>query len=346
MMGLQRLNEFMAMAWTFWTDSGSYNLPVTSSTHNGVYGLLVDYIENQIPEANSNALQDPQYQIMARSIRTKAATGGWDTRIHADFWIVSDDPEGGGAYIIPDSNPHLVYKVLGVRNAMYPSLQRQFPGEVLKMTATLIPWFGRLVYDGTLAGATGGRPGPPPRASERLKEKLKQQVLESVEKGLVIERLAELEIDSICEDPVVVAPTPQHDPTTEEIKYLTKIKQFAPEPLGDDENDTEKKIRTTWVFRRMGYTETESPDHMGVIMVGPRPNGSFHCSSLAPTSIDILKATAGVCSATNPLPYILNIDDKACYERCKFLFKEFIPETMILYYPPPSAEEEKIRLRY
>ena len=342
MMGLYRLNEFMAMAWTYWTDSGSHNVPKT--IHDGVYGLLVDYIENQVPEAQPDSLQDPHYQIMARSIRTRAATGGWDTRIHADFWIVSDDPEGGGAYIIPDNNPHLVYKVLGVTNAMYPALQRQFPGEILKMSATLIPWFGRLVYDGTLAAATGGRPGPPPRASARLKEKLKQQVLESVEKGLVIERLAELEIDSICKDPVVIAPTPQHDPTAEEIKYLTKIKQFAPEPLLGDDDDQEKMFRVTWVFRRMGYNETENPGHVGVIMIGQRPYGPFHCASgLAPTSIDILKATAEACSATNPLPYILNIDDKACAERCKFLFKEFIPETRILYYPPPSAEEEKVR---
>ena len=79
------------------------------------------------------------------------AVAGWYIRIHGDFWVVGHDEEGGtGTYIVPSGNQNMVYKILGIRNAHFQMIQRDFGDTPILMTMTLIPWYGRLLYDGVV----------------------------------------------------------------------------------------------------------------------------------------------------------------------------------------------------
>jgi hypothetical protein len=70
---------------------------------------------------------------------------------HDDFWVVSMDDDG--TLLVPDLKRNMVYKVLGVCNAIYPMLQSRggFRRPVL-VRLTTIPFFGRLVYDCVITG--------------------------------------------------------------------------------------------------------------------------------------------------------------------------------------------------
>jgi hypothetical protein len=129
--------------------------------------------------------------------------------------------------------------------------------------------------------------------------------------------------------------------TTLEKKFLGKLEKL------EVSNDKE----STWCFRRMGYTENENPSHTGIIIDarGSSPIGPFSCSSLAPTSTDILKALAHSASSSvseGKMPVNVLIDDLACCERIQYLFREHPIGSGNLeggiqaaYYPPPTREE-------
>merc|ERR1712151_501821 len=83
------------------------------------------------------------------------------------------------------------------------------------------------------------------------------------------------------------------------------------------------------------------------------PIGDFICTQgLAPVSTDILSSLIKLCTDNSTttttsnndlvtLPSYLNIDDRACYNRMKYLFEkeDIFCYTQILYYHPPSVEE-------
>lgn len=142
--GLLRLNHLIGMAWSHWRDSGVFQRTEEPPT-GGVYGLLNGLINVQIPAMNPLASEDATYQLMQKSVCDRRAVGGWHVRIHGSFWIV--DHDGGGAYIIPEANHHVVYKVLGIRNALFPMLQAKIQQDLqtteenvmMLMIVTMIP---------------------------------------------------------------------------------------------------------------------------------------------------------------------------------------------------------------
>ena len=73
---------------------------------------------------------------------------------------------------------------------------------------------------------------------------------------------------------------PKQPPLTESEKALQgRVKAIR---KGDD----------MWVMRRMGYSEAENPQHMGLVMSGKSGMmlGSFQSAKLAPTCAEYLKA--------------------------------------------------------
>ena len=121
------------------------------------------------------------------------AVAGWYIRIHGDFWVVGHDEEGGtGTYIVPSGNQNMVYKILGIRNAHFQMIQRDFGDTPILMTMTLIPWYGRLLYDGVVTPKFQAGSGF--KASNAYSQKLKAAVQKAVNEGRVVERIHELEI--------------------------------------------------------------------------------------------------------------------------------------------------------
>ena len=183
--GLMKLNKYMAMLGrTGWILVGYY-----TPDQQGIYDLLKDWTKEQFEERDkaelANFSQDEidMLRFLTDSMESPAGVQGWNVRIHGDFWVVGMDDEG--TYLVPAENIKRVYQVLGVRNAIYPMVIRDFPRPVL-MTLTMIPFYGRLVYDGVIAPAVrvGTPVGMPPMASVAMAEQLHQTVQAAKEKGL------------------------------------------------------------------------------------------------------------------------------------------------------------------
>jgi hypothetical protein len=175
-----------------------------------------------------------------------------------------------------------------------------------------------------------------------MARKLREAVEQAKNEGRVIERLRELEVPGGTRVPITIsvedsgktyAETEQAPITAEEEQLVNRFRQLAPY----SEDDTTGQ----WVFRRMGYTEKENPEHCGLIMhAGGGTFGMFHCSALDPTPMDILKSAVETSENVGRRPYLLLPDGVKAYERMKYVLKD-CPGTHVEYYRPPSVEEER-----
>jgi len=93
---------------------------------------------------------------------------------------------------VPESNHGMVYKCVGMKDSIWPMVAGKHPG-LIQMTLTMIPGYGRLVYDGVLV-PPHGLPVPPVAGSE-LEASLKETVAKAKIEGRVISRLAQLEVE-------------------------------------------------------------------------------------------------------------------------------------------------------
>jgi hypothetical protein len=294
--------------------------------------VMVDVEGQSVPESElanllfaKDALQSPH------------AAGGWHVRVHGNFWIVGSSQHTGAAYLIPEDSKSMVYEVLGIRNALYPMIARgPFTRPVL-MAATLIPWYGRLLYDGVVRPAHDMH--TPQQASRALTEKLQAAVDMAVNGGRVIARLRDTQRVPASEGPSRPRLAPnRHPPTEEEGRYMEQLAAL-PAPIQASMEDNFDELKPwTWTFRRMGYTEEENPGHMGIVIRGNGVAlGPFDCSALNPTSVDILRNTVTYARQLNRQPSVLSIDERVCCDRLKFLLQA--TDVRVHYYRPPSKEE-------
>jgi signal recognition particle subunit SEC65 len=204
-----------------------------------------------------------------------------------DFWIVGADENDGGTFLVSNVNRNTVYKVLGVRNSLFCMVEPTFGQQPIHMKLTMVPWYGRLVYDGVIIPAHG-RPGPPEIADDALAKKLKKSVKLARKEGRVVEKLAQLESpDAEASIPKAARNVEferqqeeqaQKAPKTLEKKFLGKLQKLQ---VSDD-------AQTAWCMRRRGYTEHDNPNHSGVIIsvgAGGLPLDDFTCSALAPNAL-------------------------------------------------------------
>jgi hypothetical protein len=295
--------------------------------------------------------------------------------------------DDGGTYLVSHSHLNnnnnqqqqsvIVYKVFGLRNSLSEALAIQHDDEEeqeeeedimtrrpVLLNVTLLPWYGRLVYDG-IGVPAHGKQGLPEIANEALAQELHRMVsLAKHEKRVVEQILPQLwrfdapsnetrdEADSDLQQPQPSygekfwqQSSPLHqqpNPSTEEMELLYKLEDM---PLATIEEGI-------WCMRRVGYTEEDNPMHEGIIINGAALSGgitigSFTCADLVPTAEDILKALVNQNrevkgEGITKLPAIVLIDDYGCYERVQYLLQEHTPQGFALramYYPPPTPEE-------
>ena len=195
---LRKLNNIV---WDHWTENGSLedDMPRRneSISTQGIYGLLLDFVSFHVPSIMANMTPESPnlefFKIIPHAVESKQAMAAWGkpTRLEGDFWVVGCDTRpnsGGGTYLIPDANHNVVYKVVGIRENLFPLLQKRCPNTIMKVPVRLLPWFGRLVYDGQIAIAGYAR-----NAEEVFATQLKDRVREAERDGVVIESLKELE---------------------------------------------------------------------------------------------------------------------------------------------------------
>lgn len=339
--GMLKVAHLTSLGWTNWMKENQDGLELGDGDEDSIYELTVAGNKQTLEEFEQKGVKEsevPQELLFAReALQSKHAAGGWHVRVHGNFWVVGESPETGACYLIPEENKHMVYEVLGIRNALYPMVSRHGPTRPLLFAATLIPWYGRLLYDGVVMPAYNLR--MPKQASPALADKLQESVRAAVEEGRVITRLRDTQgITDPAMAPAPPAPVqPNRDPPTrEERRYMNQLADL-PGPV-EMEGDFEVVKPWAWTFRRGGYTEEENPTHSGFIIAAAGfIIGPFDCSALAPSSVDILQNTVNYARQFNRQPKVLSIDERVCCDRLKFILQD--TPIRVEYYRPPSKEE-------
>jgi len=350
-MGLIKINTMTSTAWSFWKDGRGH----PRSRDAGVYDHLCQFLGVQLPEDNPGIRErNPPMKLAVQSLEDVSATESWNCRVSGDFWIVGFDQDG--TYLIPDEQREVVYQCVGIVNPIWPMVRANNPNNFVMMSLTMIPWYGRLVYDGVLTPPQGLPLTPVAR--DKLQQRLERSLARATEEGRVIGRLTQLEVpggsrkglhDNIASSiDNHTKPKAQGPPTAQEADFLA---QLAGIPKSSDASASEENPGAFWVFRRMGYNEVNNPEHKGLIMVAQAELGQsfalgeFSCSQgLAPVSVDILQDLVKWSRQQGTRPAVVGIDDIDCFERLQFLLDHPSAQgvdTRVQYYAPPSAEETR-----
>lgn len=226
-------------------------------------------------------------------------------RVHGTFFLVKEAPSG--AALLVHAKTDAVYEVLGISTSLGDLLRSNGRDLPASLTLTLLPYVGRIVYDGTLLGAP-----PPPRDVEA---ELVAAVDAAVADGRVIKQLP-----TPCEAPLLGKPVridglqakPELNGTRGRAtdfdepkgRYAVKLaaggflllkpasltevdEEPPPEGAAVGEPPTESqraavarlaaapacaaKEHEFWVLRRMGYTERDNAEHALVVLAGATP---------------------------------------------------------------------------
>ncbi|KAL3925371.1 MAG: hypothetical protein SGILL_000457 [Bacillariaceae sp.] len=339
-----RLNYFLAVAWSHWNDPGDCS--VYEVTKKWIIEWKRDMKRKPIPVNPQVAKEFVRLRDMVNfcgpALDHIRAVKSWHIRVHGDFWIVGGDEQG--TYLVPRKNEDMVYQCVGLSKSLHETIQSKYGSKPMVWKVTLIPFYGRLVYDGvvTLGGATSH--GLAMVANESKSRRLNATVAEAKRNKRVIRRLLQLEVEGGSTEGLTSygqpnrsdVPKEQPPPSHLEVQLLRSylsIRNIIPE---DDPTGV-------WVLRRKGYTEHENPDHVGLILGGGEAMGFFNCSNgLQPTSIDILSGILEAAMAAGRRPHAWMPDDYACFHRIKYLFAQTSSgdtSTSIEYYHPPTPEE-------
>lgn len=345
-----QLNFLTATGWSHWVDCGAYE----NSGGKGIYLALKDWLQKQCIQNKPYAELDAGYRRIYDAINAPSAVGGWNCRVHGDFWLYADVEEGG-TYCVLASNPRSVYQFVGMTQPLGRLIQHSYgQGSFVRHLITMVPWYGRLVFDGLICpvGSDGNQTRYPKVASSAKAEKLREAIRLAKEEGRVISRLAQLEVPGGSMDgagPVDYSPLEsnkdgdddggekdQEEPTEKEKEYVKRLKALSPMPssiAGPGGG------RAKWTFRRQGYNDEENPDHSILVLSHGSALGGFKCEALEPTSEEVLEVLTMFSEKAKFRPIVVNIDEKRCYKRVKFLLKD-VEGLHVLFYLPPSREEQ------
>ena len=159
----------------------------------GVRACLTSFVHQEVAPGGDNQQYAVEKRFIARALQSKRAMKAWNFGLQGDFWFVGRDYTG--SFVVPDKNKDMVYKIVGICRNGGPAFKK--PGEAVSlnpipncMAITIVPWFGRLLYDTTVLVP----PAQLKRANEsKLAHLLHETVLKSIQKSTAIEYFAELE---------------------------------------------------------------------------------------------------------------------------------------------------------
>lgn len=182
----QRSLELNAYAIQHWNDK------------YGVRDCLTSFVNHQPPPATTTSPQQNftgEKRFIANALQSPRGMKAWHYGRQGEFWFVGRDYTG--SFVVPDQNRALVYKIVGISRATTTTAVFKQPGEPVSlhvtphcMPITIVPWFGRLLYDTTILVP----PGRLKRADEpQLAHQLHETVLRAIQKSTAIEYFAELE---------------------------------------------------------------------------------------------------------------------------------------------------------
>ena len=233
-----------------------------------------------------------------------------------------------GTILVTENRKH-VYLVLGLANSLYEAMGAR-PGRFIGINVmlTLLPWEGKIIYDGLMAATNGS-------FSAQAKKDLFKVYARAVERGELIATLKQI-------------------PDTTTGKSSQKTKNLTSEQLLQFKLQMKREIDEVkfsvpmpkpfdmWVFRRHGYTLEENPERLVTVLAGSRPLLlGEQLSELLPTAEEILSILVkamqqGVGRSSQRPTYIL-VDYDVIIPTLRHLLED--TGVKVEYYPPPTKEE-------
>ena len=344
--GVQRLKEsqegllqqkvLTSQMYSFWTRANG----------KPVLGLLRDWIDQQHAQSFKPSEREvtgriPRISSSLRLMREAslnrevAKWGEQDFRITGDFWVCEQRDDG--AVLVSNTQKGLVCLALGIADKItkfFPAVSYAKP-VMAKMT--LLPFKRRLVYDGILMCSSGEAPAD-----------LRQRVQEAEATGALVRSLpyppeeTEEEQQRLRSGELPGWGAPRHKsaagPGDLSREHKALIKELLALPTFPAPSSPEAPQPGVWVMRRMGYTEAENPEHMGMVlsptgaMLGP-----FASAALEPTADELLRAVRDAAARAGRRPRCVMVDAQAAVPGLRRALER--ADVEVVYYPPPSDEE-------
>lgn len=349
---LAQLQDMKIMArltsrmYSEWTASGK--LP--DGSLGGVYHFLRLNAENTVAHYKKNAppgapLPENVKQMYSAWCEESdvARWGDAASRRTGLFFLVEDTEDGA---VLVDEKDGAVYEVFGIKETVCEPIVRGGGYLPQAVTTTLLPWRGRIVYDGVMKGNVGGHITPAVAAM------LEERVRRARECGAVVKNISHYGPLSDAYDAsksiraeVARAATDQND--AEVVRLAKKFIAFpvAPGVAGE-----------MWIKRRFGYTKQNNPRNMLMCMAGPMaaPNGPAFTKDLDPTPEELLRYALQCAQGLGGRPKMLGVDHQIAQVRVAAALTkagggdgDLGKNNKIIcgYYPPPSQEEMELSIR-
>jgi len=327
------LNDFMLLPRNV---MGNVNLAMMSYWHqdatgvpgSGVYARVKEIVQaSAIP-----GVEDPEWRQQA----DRECLSWPETRIKDNFLVHKLLPEGTilvTADVMDGVKPR-VYMALGLGDAIhclaYKGAVKRQANNVAMIRSCLLPWRGRLVYDGIIMGRD-----LPPALAKKAVAAMDEAYTDAVAHNTVISSIPD---DVLIEAAARASATRDVDEGMEE-----EDEELSPEEqsLRDKIAAAPIKPEISVVCRRLGYSPVENPNKLiGILVmeddlpIHPMPRLS-QMGGYTPTVSEILTILAEM-AAKGTRPSLCSVDHLAILDRLKFVLDDVVP---IGYYPPPSADE-------
>ena len=337
--GMDSIRKLTGAAWTHW-------LPMPGHTFPGVRARMLQYaqavgeplerLEKELADDGDAALWgDPERRVTGVFIAIEQREEG-TVLLRPAAPATANMLSGAEA----EPRPAELYLVSGIADGLAEIFARKGSSmPVGPIELTLLPWGGRWLYDGLMfshwhslkpgkakqavetaralesAGELRHTPPPPSKAQqERLKEAVRAARFDQA-----------ADDDDEPEEPL----DEQTKAAVESLAALPAIDALPP--------DQSHRDASTWVTRRMGYTEAENPNHMLMVLApGLFPGMPAMTAALDPTAAELLQIVADRAADVGRRPAILCVDCAAAVAGVAAALRGLIE---VHYYPPPSAEE-------
>jgi hypothetical protein len=335
--GLKQLTILTSQMYSFWTRANG----------KPVLGLLRDLVDEQYarqlkPNEREVTGRMPRIASSLRLIREAvlsrevAKWGEQDFRITGEFWVCEQRDDG--AVLVSTTQKGLVCLALGIADRItkfFPAVSYAKPAMA---KITLLPYKRRLVYDGLLSAAAGDAPAD-----------LEQRVREAEATGALV-RSIPYPPDETDEErqrlqsggtPGWGTPAPKSaaGPASLSRQHQELVAKLVALPTFPDTSSSPDAPQPgMWVMRRMGYSETENPEHMGMVMsAAGMALGPFSSAALEPTADELLSALGGIAVRARKRPLCVLVDAQDAVAGVRRVLEQ--AGIQVVFYPPPSNEE-------
>jgi hypothetical protein len=183
-----------------WNNNRSANIVNNNNITKNIPRVYIDLFQF-IYSSNQTIIHPQQRTFLVQAFSNIRALKYWNTGFQHDLWFIGSD-SNKGYYVIPDCNLSIVYCIIGLVSLVGVDIKSNqhstAPLSMMKVpikvpSVTVLPWFGRLIYDTAATGIADGIQQPE-KATEDFAMKLHAVVLKSIKNHTIIHCLTELEL--------------------------------------------------------------------------------------------------------------------------------------------------------